>query len=151
MTRAEETLTLCEFEPGNPFTAALGPQVQSRSFDGSHKPELDVQYQTLTLGEVDLGFAGRQRPTEPVHEAIAKLEPGDALEIRLEGERYVLLDCDGNTVGRTAKSFRLSLELESCEVAGIVTRFKEDTEQSFIAMVRCEQWEVVVPRLRGRP
>ena len=151
MTRAEETLTLCEFEPGNPFTAALGPQVQSRSFDGSHKPELDVQYQTLTLGEVDLGFAGRQRPTEPVHEAIAKLEPGDALELRLEGERYVLLDCDGNTVGRTAKSFRLSLELESCEVAGIVTRFKEDTEQSFIAMVRCEQWEVVVPRLRGRP
>lgn len=151
MTRAEETLTLCSFEAGNPFAATLGTLVQRRRFEGHHMPALDVQYQTLTLGDVDLGFSGRQRPDDPIHEAIGRLESGDPLELRPAGDRYLILDSDGNTVGRTAKSFKLSFALDGCEVAGIVTRYKTDTEQDFIATVRCQQWEVVVPRLRGRP
>jgi ATP-dependent DNA helicase RecQ len=32
---------------------------------------------------------------------------------------------------------------------GIVTRYKEETEAAFMDAVKCEQWEVVVPRLYG--
>ncbi|MCZ4303848.1 RecQ family ATP-dependent DNA helicase [Zoogloeaceae bacterium G21618-S1] len=150
MTRAEETLTLCDFAPGNPFVSTLAPCVQTRRFEGAPDPALDVRYQTLSLGDVDLGFAGRLRTGAPVHDAIRKLNPGDPLELRPDGDRLLIVDREGNRVGRTAKSFRLALAPESCEVAGIVTRYKEDTEPAFMATVRCEHWEVVVPRLRGR-
>lgn len=149
MTRAEETLTLCGFEPGNSFVSSLGDNVQHQRFEGAHDTALDVQYQVLSLGEVDIGFAGRQLESAPVHGAISKLEPGDPLELRPDGERYAFFDVRGNKVGRTAKSFRLAFPSPKCEVVGIVTRYKEETEAAFMDAVRCEQWEVVVPRLYG--
>lgn len=149
MTRAEETLTLCEFEPGNAFVASLGACVQYRRFDGEHDPALDVRYQVLGLADVDIGFAGRQRPDAQVHEAISRLEPGDPLELRGDGDRHALFDVGGNLVGRTAKAFRLSLEPEKCEVAAIVVRYKEETDPEFIDTVKCAQWEVVVPSVAG--
>ena len=149
MTRAEETLTLSEFDPGNAFVASLGGCTQYRRFEGSHDPALDVQYQVLSLGDVDIGFAGRQHRGAPVHEAISRLEPGDPLALRADGDRYALFDLRGNKVGRTAKAFRLALEPERCEVAGIVVRYKEETEPAYMDRVKCGQWEVVVPRLRG--
>ncbi|SEP81452.1 ATP-dependent DNA helicase RecQ [Ectothiorhodospira magna] len=150
MTRAEETLTLCDFEPGNAFVRSLGDRVQSRCFEGQHDQALETRYQTLSLGEVDIGWAGRQAPDAPVHEAIRRLEPGDPLEWRVDGDRYALFDGDGRKVGRTAKAFKGAYAPEACEVAGIVTRYQEDSEPAFRASVRCEQWEVVVPRLRWR-
>lgn len=151
MTRAEETLTLCDFEPGNAFVATLGASTQPRRFEGDHDAALGVQYQLLTLGDVDIGFAGRQPPGSWVHEAISRLEPGDPLELRADGDRYALLDLRGNMVGRTAKAFKLALEPQRCEVFGIVVRYKEETEPAYMDAVKCEQWEVVVPRLRGSP
>lgn len=149
MTRAEETLTLCEFEPGNPFVTSLGASTLHSRFEGKHDPALEVHFQVLSLGDVDIGFAGRQRAGAPVHEAIGRLEPGDPLDLRFDGERYALFDLHGNQVGRTAKSFKLLLEPERCEVAGIVVRYKEETEPAYMDAVKCAQWEVVVPRLRG--
>ena len=151
MTRAEETLTLCEFDLGNAFVAALGGCTQLRRFEGRHDPALDVQYQVLSLGDVDIGFAGRHPAGAPVHAAIAALEPGDPLVLRADGDRYALFDLLGNKVGRTAKAFRLALDHACCEVAGIVVRYKEETEPAYIDRVKCERWEVVVPRLRGGP
>ncbi|MBK1672065.1 helicase [Ectothiorhodospira shaposhnikovii] len=150
MTRAEQTLTLCDFGPGNPFTASLGECVRSFRFEGRHDPTLDVRYQTLALGDVDIGFAGRQGPDAPVHEAIRRLEPGDPLQWCPDGDRYALLDRHGQQVGRTAKAFHRLFDPEACEVAGIVTRYREDSGQVFRAMTQCTQWEVVVPRFRGR-
>lgn len=150
MTRAEETLTLCDFDPGNAFAASLGASAHVRRFEGGHDPALDVQYQVLSLADVDLGFAGRQRPGAPVHAAIARLGPGDPLALRADGDCHALFDLHGNPVGRTAKAFRLALEPEHCEVAGIVVRYKEETDPAYIDSVKCGQWEVVVPRLRGR-
>jgi ATP-dependent DNA helicase RecQ len=86
-----------------------------------------------------------------VHEAISRLEPGDPLELRADGDRYALLDLHGDMVGRTAKAFKLALEPQRCEVFGIVVRYKEETEPAYMDAVKCEQWEVVVPRLRGSP
>ncbi len=150
MTRAEETLTLCEFGPGNAFARAVSTRLPPRVFVGTHDPVLDLHYQTLSLKDIDLGFPGRQAPDAPIHAAIRHLEPGAALALHVEGERYAIRDLHGQMVGRSAKSFRLEFEPEHCEVAGILIRFEDDTEQAYRDSVRCAQWELVVPRLTGR-
>ena len=150
MTRAEETLTLCEFDPGNAFSRAVSTCLPPRVFVGSHDPALDLHYQTLGLKDIDLGFPGRQASGAPVHAAIRRLEVGAALTLHAEGERYVIRDVNGQMVGRSSKSFRPEFEPEQCEVAGILTRFESDTEQAYRPSIRCAQWELVVPRLTGR-
>ncbi len=150
MTRSEETLTLCEFEPENAFASSLAACLQTRIFKGKHDPELDVQYQTLSLKDIDLGFPGRQAPSAPIHEAIRRNEPGDPLSLHPEGDRYAIRDRSGQMVGRTSKAFRLEIEPETCEVAGIVTRFADDTDPAYRQSIKTEQWEILVPRLKGR-
>lgn len=150
MTRAEETLTLCQFAPGNAITAALADSVLSRPAGGGHDPDLDVQYQSLGLQDIDLGFPGRQSPRSPIHEAIRRIEPGDRLILAPEGGRYALRSACGHVVGRTSKSFKLEIVPEECEVAGIVTRYAEDAEPEYRGSLPCEHWEIVVPRLKGR-
>lgn len=150
MTRAEDTLTLCEFEPGNTFAREVSTRLQPRFFAGRHDPALDLHYQTLSLKDIDLGFAGRQPPDAPIHAALGSLEVGTPLTLHAEGEVYTLRNLNGQTVGRSSRSFQLELEPHHCEVGGILTRVKGDTDPAYRAMVRCEQWEVVVPRLTGR-
>ncbi len=150
MTRARETLTLAAFQPGNPLSRALAGEVQERGFAGRHDPQLATRYRTLGLQEIDLGFAGRHPAQAPIHQAIAELQPGDPLQLRADGERHLLLDGRGRCVGRTSRAFHLDLEIEHCEVAGILTRYAEDGEEQFRDGLRCAQWEIVVPRLRGR-
>lgn len=150
MTRAAETLTLCEFEPENAFTSSLAASLLTRNFNGDHDPALDVQYQTLSLKDIDLGFPGRQASGTPIHGAIRRIEPGDTLSLHPEGARYAIHDRSGQTVGRTSKAFRLELEPETCEAAGIITRFIDDTDTAYQASIKCEEWELVVPRIKGR-
>ena len=150
MTRAEETLTLCEFAPGNPFASSLATCLQTRDFNADHDPALDLHYQTLGLKDIDIGFPGRQAPGAPMHDAIRRLEPGDALNLQVEDERLVIRNRDGQVVGRTSRSFRLEVEPDTCEVGGIVTRFRGDTDPDYLATIKCEQWELVMPRLKGR-
>lgn len=51
------------------------------------------------------------------------MEPGAELKLEKQGERYLVLDSQGRRVGRTSQSFKLDLEVERCEVAGVVIRF----------------------------
>lgn len=151
MTRAAETLTLCEFESGNAFVSSLNGCLQTVSFQGGHDPTLDVLYQTLSLKDIDLGFPGRQAPGSPIHGAISRLEPGDTLSLHPEGVHHVICDERGQVVGRTSKSFRLEIEPESCQVAGIITRFIDETDPAYLSSVKGQQWELVVPQLKGHP
>ena len=150
MTRAEETLTLCEFAPGQPLLDALRHDLRTQTCDLAADPELDVRYQTLGMPDVDLSFAGRQPPGAPIHAATRRLEAGDPLSLRVDRERYAILDRDGVVVGRTSKNFRLEVEIEHCEVAAILTRYAEDSDPAYLSSLRCPQWELVVPRLKGR-
>ena len=98
----------------------------------------------------DPGFAGRQPAQAPIHQAITELQPGDPLQLRADGERHLLLDHRGRCVGRTSLAFSHDLAIEHCEVAGILSRYAEDEAEEFRGGLRCAQWEIVVPRLRGR-
>lgn len=150
MTRARETLTLGDFQPGNPFTRSLAGKVLEQEFAGRHDPQLEIRYQMFGLQDIDLSHPGRYSTQAPIHQAIRELQAGDPLQLREDGGRYQILDRQGRNVGRTARAFRPSLEAEHCEVAGIVTRFADDSSEEYRDRLRCTQWEVVVPRLRGR-
>lgn len=150
MTRAEETLTLCEFAPGNAITTSLAGVALIRTFSGRHDPSLDVQYQVLSLRDIDLGFAGRHPPQASIHGAIRRIEVGDRLALVPDGDRYAIHSLSGEVIGRTSKSFKLEIVPEECEAAGVVTRYAEDTDPAYRDSVKCEQWEIVVPRLKGR-
>lgn len=149
MTRAEQTLALCEFADDNPFSRSLMKGVQQHAFQGQPLPELELRFQQLTLKEIDISFAGRQSPHARIHKAIEALREGDPLTLKEEAGRYQLLDRQGNVVGRTAKSFQPQIGFAHCEVAVVIVRFAEDSEEQYRDLNKCERWEVVVPRGRG--
>ena len=149
MTRAEQTLTLCEFSGGNPFSRSLVGEVMVRAFQGEALPALDKRYLPLSLTDIDLDFAGRQPASAAIHKALADLEPGAPLTLQAQDERYLILDTKGQVVGRTAKSFKLDLEVEYCEVAAILVRRSDRCEEQYRAWHKSEQWELVVPRVVG--
>lgn len=149
MTRAEQTLTLCEFPGGNPFVRSLTEEVMGRTFAAEFMPELEKRYLLLSLKDIDLDFAGRQPSSSAVHNALASLEPGDPLTLKAQEDRYLILDTNNQVVGRTAKSFKLDLDVEHCEVAAILVRHTDRCEEQYRAWHKSEAWELVVPLLTG--
>ena len=150
MTRAEQTLTLCEFPNGNLFSRYLTDEVQGRTFQGEFQAELEKRYLQLSLKDIDLDFAGRKKSADPIHQALAKLEPGDTLTFKADDGRYLIQNADCDVVGRTAKSFKLELEIEECEVAAVLVRQTDWCEEAFRQYHHSEKWELLVPRIAGR-
>jgi len=151
MTRAEQTLTLCEFAGGNPFSPHLADAVLTQAFAAPYLPSLEQRYLQLSLKDIYLDHAGRQRPDAPIHSATAALQVGDELALLAKDDRYLIVTPQGVTVGCTSRSFTLNLRVERCEVAGIVVRHSDYCEESYRAAHKCSQWEVLVPRIIGRP
>jgi ATP-dependent DNA helicase RecQ len=150
MTRAEQTLTLCEFPGGNPFSCHLAEEVKDDIFQGEFQDKLEKRFLQLSLKDIDLDFAGRQKSTASIHKILATLELGDALVFKAEEGRYLIQDTDGRVVGRTAKSFNLDIEIEDCEVAAVMVRHSDNCEESFRVHHRMLKWELIVPRIAGR-
>ena len=173
MTRARHTLILARFPGAHPLQEALHdhPAVLHReavAFDppppqtlgvreGGTSPDLqalEYHHVQASLGDVDLGFAGRRRRQNRVHSAIDALATGDPLEVRITSSgRWKLLDRDGTTVGHLAKRFKppSGTRCRAAEVLGIVGRSREDSQLEYRDQVKCETWEVVVPQLVFEP
>ena len=158
MTRARHTLTLARME------RSLGFQEELRGHDAiimreaAELPPCPVEAGYLhvrpTLQDVDLGFAGRSHPGSPVHAAIASLEPGNPLDVRIAADgRWLCVDRAGRVVGRLARSFEppRGVRLRSAEVHAVVGRSREATDPEYRAAVRCGEWEVVMPGLVFEP
>ena len=158
MTRARQTLTLARFPAPHPFHDALpdSPVVLRRDAPLSLPtpvPELARTYRRLSLRDVDLGFAGRKRPGDHVHCAIASLAPGDPLTVRVESHPWELMDSTGAVVGRLAHRFGLDAGMRcvAASVLAIATWNREISESEYQGGVRCDTWEVVVPELVFAP
>ncbi|CAK0752574.1 ATP-dependent DNA helicase RecQ [Gammaproteobacteria bacterium] len=152
MTRARETLTLVHMEGHHPFLDADNPLFLHRAplDHGPPDPSLSRRYRRLTPKEVDVGFAGRYADSHSVHATIAALRPGDGLQLVAEGERWCLRNQAGVLVGRLAKSFLPPAGMVCVEarVVAILTWRREDnSEPEYLHVVRCGQWEVVLPEL----
>jgi len=157
MTRARQTLTLARLDTGNVFIDQLpvSPAIVRRAQTELPvpAPELARQYSQLSLGDVDLGFAGRHASGHPVHRAIAGLNAGDALQLGRERGVWVLVNAQGTSVGRLARSYTPppGMKCLSARVAAIVLYRREDSAPDFQPSVRCDRWEVVVPELIFAP
>jgi ATP-dependent DNA helicase RecQ len=157
MTRAKQTLTLARMVERHPLLDPMRdlPSVLVR---GSIElpavaPELARRYEQLSLKDVDIGFAGRQKDSARVHRAIEKLTVGDALSLRLSDQTRELFNTEGVCVARLARAFGIPEGMTCIEarVAAIVVWAREHTDAEFATSLRCDRWEVVVPELVFAP
>lgn len=158
MTRARKTLTLARMDGGrNGLLDVLvgDPSTLGRAVTDlpDPPPELRRRFVRATLGNVDLGFAGRYALNSPLHKAIGALEAGAPLMLRSKEGRLELVDANGNVVGRMAKNFAIppGAEFLSGRVVSIIVRKREDSGAMYQDQCRCDSWEVVVPELVFSP
>jgi len=149
MTRAKETLTLMRAEGGrNPYFVDLG------TVEGvadalpnqrpEHRPDINLRYVTLGPADVDIGFAGRHRSADPLHERIASLSPGGKVIV---GGRHVQT-AEGHPVGRLASKTDLKINASAIgSVSGILVRTLEQTPAEYRSGVKVDRWETVLVEL----
>jgi ATP-dependent DNA helicase RecQ len=165
MTRARQTLLLGHWShtphafldqlPDAPWLMRRAPVQGVPGVPGEPDARLQQQYLRLGLGEVDLGYAGRRVPQHPVHQAIAALAVGDALQLVADERGWTLQtvpatqDGQGQVVGRLAKAFVLAANTRcvSAKVVALVTRWREDSEEEYQDRILVDEWEVVLPEL----
>ena len=154
MTRARKTLTLARLPGPNPFhDTLLGSSSVMRRGKLAElptaPPELSRRYRRLSLRDVFLSFAGYRPAGHPVHRSIAELSPGDLVRVRVEANRWELLDRSGTVVGRLAGGFEPpeGMRCKFARVLAIATWDRDSSESQYQGRLLCETWEVVVPEL----
>ncbi|MDD2749189.1 MAG: RecQ family ATP-dependent DNA helicase [Acidithiobacillus sp.] len=151
MTRAKKTLMLARQDLANPLLEYLPemPALQRRNIDvpEENQPDLLLNYVTLSLRDVDLGFAGRKNAQDRIHAYIKALQPGNVLHIDLESR--AIRDMAGHTVGKLAKAYQIpeGKKYLRASVAAILLRTKARTEENYRPSIQVDRWEVVMPEL----
>ena len=158
MTRARHTLMLGHMHESNRFQNALDGNSSVVRREPAPLPEVseEMRFRHVRAGfqDVDLGFAGRKGTKNRAHRSIAALSTGDSLELRITKHgRWELLDCAGEAVGRTAKSFMppKGFRCRAAEVFAIVEWSRESSDPQYRDSIRSEKWEVVVPEFVLEP
>jgi ATP-dependent DNA helicase RecQ len=156
MTRARQTLSLACFDRGSGMISEIlqSKAVLSRTKQEPHSiANLERRYERLGFADVDLGLAGRFEVHTPIHQAIAALEPGSPLELKLQRDRWVLAQGNGITVGRLSAAYNPppGMVCMSAQVSAIVVWNRTDSKPEYQGLSRCEKWEVVIPQLVFEP
>ena len=157
MTRAKQTLTLCRLRGERGFHEVLDgkPSVLWRSPVAlpPSTPQLERLYRSLTLKDVDLGFAGRMSEADPVHHRIGALSPGDPLQLHHRSGRWEVLDRRELLVGVLARSFEAPSGRRCVEasVSAIATWASAHSDAKYKQDLKCDRWEVVIPELVFEP
>ena len=171
-TRARQTLALMQLEdPDRPdprddaLAAKPGERARTllRSLVGApsvvereaHHPDisdprLDERVLECTMGDVFVSFAGRKAPGSNSHRAIAALSPGDPLSLMQTNGQWKMIDDRGRQVGRMARKWSVpdGMTIAKAVVGGIFTQWaKDESDEEWKQRLRCDTWEVVVPRL----
>jgi ATP-dependent DNA helicase RecQ len=148
MTRARETLVLMRAEDGRnaclvDLATVAGVVHVLPEPRPVRKAGLERRYVSLGPAEVDLGFAGRRPPSDPVHGSLAGVRVGDAA--RISGR--IVETADGRAIGKLAAKVSLGAPISSMRVTGIMVRTKARTDPQYLDRVQCEAWEVVLAEL----
>ena len=158
MTRARQTLTLANLEGSRGFQAELVDHAATIRREATELPAcpeaVEFRHVRPTLENVDLGFAGRRRADDPMHDAIGALLMGDQLGVQIGKDgRWTLRDRFGRTVGRLAGSFRppAGSRCRSAEVYSVVGWSREASDPKYRDAMKCDAWEAVVPELVFEP
>jgi ATP-dependent DNA helicase RecQ len=152
MTRARKTLCIFNrLHAPNPYLSFLQGEflMWRRAEPQEPLPQelMKMRYRLLGLKDMDLGFAGRKPPDDPIHEHLSAIEPGMILTPRAEGASIGLCDSAGNLVAklsRTASERWLPTlsSIRQVRVIGMIKRTPKDEAEAFKPQCRSEQWEV---------
>ncbi|MDR2450657.1 MAG: RecQ family ATP-dependent DNA helicase [Candidatus Accumulibacter sp.] len=150
MTRARQTLTLCEIAGGrHPFAGDTGDlplRTCPRPVAETENQPLPPHTQTYKPEKIVLSWPGRFAKSAPIHRAIAALEIGDALTLQPRsngGPGWELADAAGTVVGRMSSKFQLPEgRIVAVRVAAILVRHARPGETT-----RIKRWELVLPEI----
>jgi hypothetical protein len=136
--------------PRNPYHHLVKHYQDGRLQTGRvNDPAFDAQLVFEVLENQIAAFAGRQREGHAALTATAKARVGDPVALVFEGDRWLLTDASGRSLGRMAKSFAAPAGARFLrgEVAAILRWHKDDSDESYHHMLKRETWEVVIPEL----
>ena len=158
MTRARKTLCLARLDaPRHSLLDTLeeGPHLLSRAPVDlpTAPPELQRLHIRPSLGEIDIGYAGRKPAGDTIHTTIACLSFGSVLRLDATSKGWQLLDDRRHVVGKMAKSFKppQGMHCIDARVHSIHVRDKAQSDVEKYGEPRCERWEVVVPEFVFAP
>ena len=154
MTRAKLSLTVMT-NGAHPFLRADKEAVLARTIkpDTSVIPHAQLHHVSANPGLVDLSYAGRLKEGDPSLAAIEAARTGDPVHLRRFGDRWLIEDRQGRTLGRLANAFTppRRTQFRSGRVAAILLRRKEDGKEEFAHLLRRDSWELVLPELIFEP
>jgi ATP-dependent DNA helicase RecQ len=150
MTRARRNLIVMSND-NHEYLPTQSPSVVTRHVvpDLATVPGPRRFFQSPEMKMVDLSFAGRQGDRHIVHDAIAEAQVGAQVWLTRIGDRWQVEDSRGRALGRMSKAFAPPIDTKfvTGEIAAIIHWRKEDADERFHHLLKCANWEVVVPEL----
>jgi ATP-dependent DNA helicase RecQ len=147
MTRARKTLTLCARQGRRHRFAGDCEDLcfKSRPALSDAVPPLGQHTWTAGSSQVVLSWPGYFAPGNPIHRAIAALDYGSPLILRIRSDGkpgWELADENGVPVAHMAQAFTPPKgDIIAVRVAAILARHRKAGEEA----LRSERWEVVLP------
>ncbi len=155
MTRARQTLTLCErIGQRHPFVSdlqTLALRTQPTAPVTTPAALQHTRVQICTPEHIFLSWAGKLSPTARQHQAIVALNVGDPLHLRPRSDGrsgWEITHRSGLVIGRMANAFCPPAgTMVAVRVAAIQVRTAKPDDTT----LRCPRWEVVVPEIEYQP
>jgi len=153
MTRAKETLCLMQRQDAcnrfcNEITGDCILLRDAAPDPASGRTPAARQYALLGLDDIYLDFAGRFHEADAIHRHLAALIPGSLLTMSLLDGKTVLRHGQVTVARLSEKGHRLwadKLEqIETVRVIAMILRYRDDSEESYRARCKVEQWEIPV-------
>jgi ATP-dependent DNA helicase RecQ len=149
MTRCKETLCLLHRrDASNPFLKEMqGGFLLHRDVHlPGNPPQTTQHYAILGLQDLDIGYAGSFPAMHPIHQHLAKLNPGCSLTLVNHKGKIFLKDKEINVAvlsKNAALKWQHSLtNIQSVSVIAMITRYRDDSEEQYRSRYKVEQWEV---------
>ena len=151
MTRAKRSLAIVSMQDRHPILLDTAATLLQRSVfaDEAAQADCGLRYQVAEPHIVDLSWAGRQTASNPAHQALARIQTGDPINLMEIGGRWLIRNGEGVVIGRMAQSYRppAGLRFIRGEAAAIIHWRKLDNAEEFHSRLRREAWEVALPEL----
>jgi ATP-dependent DNA helicase RecQ len=154
MTRARKTLTVCEsMGKSHAFVRDFDRlALRSRPAGFVSEPRLAHRTWIADPEQIVLSWPGYFSATAPIHKAIAALEVGSPLELRLRSDGkpgWEVADSHGIAVTRMAQKFMPPRgKIIKVRVSSILARKAKESEAGNL---RCTSWELVLPEIEFLP
>ena len=153
LTRARKTLAVfdgMDVRPSFPqFMSTRGLARYRSDVEPGASSVTWLDYKVLSLEDIHLGYPGQFGPDHRIHQALAALNPGDKLTMRLlQGTGIGLFNESDTCVARLSRSAQADwaqklASIKAVRVLAMIRRSAEqDTEESRRERYAVQQWEV---------